>query len=508
MNTSWDGNSISGWRLLALLLVIVAASVAIHGYHYGIEDEAIYLPAIKAHLNPALYPHDAIFFQPQTGATFFDELVAATARAVHAPVDRTEFGYFLGTLLIFYAGLWALAALVFPGLRGRLGGVLLIGALLTMPVAGTCIFIVDQHLHPRTLATGLILLAAALAGRRAANEPLRARDYVLAGLLLACAAAVHVQMAFYGALFVIALLLPRRAVAGWFVLLAGAAAILLGVALIAKGGQEWQEASRTRAQHYLLRWEWYEWLGAVAPIFLLWGMARIARRRALAAAAEVGERTALFAAASFIAGCVITIPSQLEKLTPFQPLRMLHLTYIVMLLMAGGLLAETVLKGKPWRWALLLLPIAAGMSFAQFQSFPASHHVEWPGHSTGNDWVEAFRWVKANTPVDAYFALDPHYMSSEGEDYHGFRGLSERGQMADWDKDPGVVLLFPEVAPRWSREVHALDHWKDFTSEDFHRLHERFGVGWTVVAMDRAPRGIAFSNCVWHNRRVMVCKLK
>ncbi len=262
MNSSWDGNSISGWRLLALLLVIVAASVAIHGYHYGIEDEAIYLPAIKAHLNPALYPHDAIFFQPQTRATLFDELVAATARAVHAPVDRTEFGYFIATLLVFYAGLWALAALLFPGLRGRLGGVLLIGALLTMPVAGTCIFIADQHLHPRTLATGLILLAAALAGRRAANEPLRARDYLLVGLLLACAALFHVQMAFYGVLFVIALLLPRRAAAGWLVLLAGAGVVLLGVALVAKGGPQWQEASRTRAQHYLLRWEWYEWLGA------------------------------------------------------------------------------------------------------------------------------------------------------------------------------------------------------------------------------------------------------
>jgi hypothetical protein len=508
MNTSLDGNSITGWRLLALLLVLVGMSVAIHGYHYGIEDEAIYLPAIKAHTNPMLYPHDAIFFQPQTRPTLFDDLVAATAGALRAPVDATVFGYYLGTLLVFYLGLWALAARLFPGLRGRLGGVLLIGALLTMPVAGTCIFLVDQHLHARTLATGLILLAASLVARRLENEPLRARDYALAGLLLACAAVLHVQMAFYGALFLAALLLPRRPLTGWVVLLAGAAVVLLGAVLMAKGGPEWQEASRTRTQHYLLRWEWYEWLGAVAPSFLLWGMARMTRRRGWRAASELAERTALFAAAGFVAGCVITIPPQLERLTPFQPLRMLHLTYIVMILLAGGLLAEMVLKGRLWRWALLLMPIAAGMSFAQFESFPSSHHIEWPGRSTGNDWVEAFNWVKANTPVDAYFVLDPHYMSSAGEDYHGFRGLAERGQMADWDKDPGVVLLFPEVAPRWSREVHALDRWKDFTVEDFHRLRERFGVGWTVVAMDRAPQGIALSDCVWHNRTVMVCKVK
>jgi len=89
MKSHPGGNSISGVRLAALLLVLVAACVTIHGYHYGIEDEAIYLPAIKAHLNPALYPHDSIFFKPQTRPTLFDDLVAASARLLHAPVDWT-----------------------------------------------------------------------------------------------------------------------------------------------------------------------------------------------------------------------------------------------------------------------------------------------------------------------------------------------------------------------------------------------------------------------------------
>ena len=120
------------------------------------------------------------------------------------------------------------------------------------------------------------------------------------------------------------------------------------------------------------------------------------------------------------------------------------------------------------------------------------------------DWVEAFNWVKANTPVDAYFVLDPHYMSCEGEDYHGFRGLAERGQMADWDKDPGVALLFPELAVRWSHEVHALDNWDHFTAEDFYRLREQFGVGWTVLAKPTA----GISDCPYRNRSVMVCRIR
>ena len=504
-------NSIAGVRLLALLAVMVAASIAVHGYHYGIEDEAIYLPAIKAHLNPALYPHDAIFFQPQARATLFDDLVASCARPLHTPVDGTVFGFYVGTLLAFYAGLWALVARLFPGLRARLGGMLLVAALLTLPVAGTCIFIVDQHLHPRTLATALILYAAAQVIPRTWREPVAAREYALAALLMIGATLIHVQMAFYGLLFLGLLLLSLRGLGGRIVLLAGFTPMLLA-RLTEKGGPEWQEASRTRTQHYLSQWAWYEWLGAIAPIFLLWGMARLARRHGLPAASAVANCTALFAAVGFVAGCVITLPPQFERLTAYQPMRMLHLTYIVMLLLAGGLLAELVLKRKLWRWALLLLPITAGMSFAQFESFPNTHHVEWPGRATGNDWVEAFNWVKANTPVDAYFVLDPHYMSSEGEDFHGFRGLAERGQMADWDKDPGVAMLFPELAVRWSREVHALDKWKSFTSEDFHRLHEQFGVGWTVLALPGAGNGglqaISLSDCPYRNHGVMVCRVR
>ena len=45
-----------------LLLGMTSAAVAVHGYHRGIEDMAVYLPAIKKLLTPALYPYDAAFF--------------------------------------------------------------------------------------------------------------------------------------------------------------------------------------------------------------------------------------------------------------------------------------------------------------------------------------------------------------------------------------------------------------------------------------------------------------
>ena len=150
------------------------------------------------------------------------------------------------------------------------------------------------------------------------------------------------------------------------------------------------------------------------------------------------------------------------------------------------------------------------MGWAQLASFPDSHHVEWPGRPTGNDWVDAFDWVKTHTPVDAYFVLDPHSMSREGEDFHGFRALAERSQMADWDKDPGVALLFPALVERWSREVHALDGWQQFNSGDLHRLRVRFGVDWTVLPVEGSgsARAMGIADCPYRNRSVAVCRIE
>jgi len=49
-----------------------------------------------------------------------------------------------------------------------MAGVALVAAMFTLPVAGTALFLFDQHLHARNVATALILLAVSriLAERR------------------------------------------------------------------------------------------------------------------------------------------------------------------------------------------------------------------------------------------------------------------------------------------------------------------------------------------------------
>src|SRR5206468_1871202 len=135
----------------------------------------------------------------------------------------------------------------------------------------------------------------------------------------------------------------------------------------------------------------------------------------------------------------------------------------------------------PWRWAVLFVPLCAGMWSAQRHLFPASPHVEWPGRASSNPWVQAFEWIRDHTPADSYFALDPAHMAMDGEDEQGFRAIAQRSMLADAVKDSGAATMFPALADEWAEQVDAQAGWKKFGVADFERLKRRYGVNWVVV---------------------------
>ena len=154
------------------------------GYHPGIEDDGVYLSAVKSDLNPALYPHDSEFFRVQLQATLFDKWVAGFIRLTHIPVAATELLWQFASIVLIIFGCWSIARTLFDEARAQWAGVALVAAMLTLPVAGTALYLADQHLHPRNLATALILLAVsqdhgrqALAGRSAAAVELCAASH-------------------------------------------------------------------------------------------------------------------------------------------------------------------------------------------------------------------------------------------------------------------------------------------------------------------------------------------
>jgi hypothetical protein len=509
---------------------LTAAAFLVMGYHPGLEDDAFYLAAIKRNLNPALFPHDADFFRLQFQATIFDKLVALSVRLTRLPIAWTELLWQWAAIFFLLQGCWRIVRRCFSGSSAQWVAVALVAVLLTLPVSGTGIYLADPYLHPRTLATAAIV---------AALVEVIDRRFWRAGVLLAIAFCIHAIMASFG-ISLSAFLwwtmrkpTPQPDSQANVVLLPIAVAFPLGW-IFEPSSDAWRQAAATRSFYFLAHWQWYEWLGIFAPLALLFGLRLFlqSHRRAtpecpVRASALLPLLSALIHYGVFqtVVGLLVMLPPSLERLRPFEPMRYLQLLYLLFVLIVGGLLGEFLERKAAQsrdlpshsplvtgRWPLLLfIPLAAGMFDAQRQMFPATAHIEWPGGMSQNAWLQAFGWIRQNTPVDSLFALDPHYVELPGEDYHGFRALAERSALADYVKDGGMAARVPRLAPRWLKEVTAQSGWQDFRPADFARLQHDFGVNWVIISHDARDPGPSRSypglTCVYRNQLVYVCRL-
>lgn len=491
----------SRWRNTLLLFGFSVLAFGVMGYHPGLEDDEVYLAAVKSKLNPALYPHNSIFFRIQLQATLFDNWMAAFVRLTHIPVAVAELLWqFVGIVLIL-ALCRAIAREFFPEPGAQWAGVAMVGAMFTLPVSGTAIYLVDQHLHPRTLAAALILLGVWCVLK---GKPLPAV------LSLVTAFLIHPIMAAFGASFCLFLAAvtskQTAACAGQHAQSRSAAAFVLlaPLAWLAPPAcPAWYQAIHTREYLFLDRWAWYSWLGVFAPLLLFWLLSRIARRHGQLRLSRFALAMVLYGLCHEIFALLVWQTPALVRLVPMQPMRYLHLVYLFMALIGGCLIGKYWLKSSIWRWTAYLLLFNAGMFAAQIYQLDGSSHLELPGLRSPNPWLQAFRWIRLNTPQDAYFALNPYYLQAPEEDYHGFRALAERSQLADAVKDTAVVGLFPSLAPEWNRQLTAEQGWRHFQLADFERLRAQFGVDWVLLAYP-PPAGL---DCRWHNATLSVCRV-
>jgi len=505
-------------RNLAKLAFITVCAFLVMGYHPGLEDDSFYLAAIKRNLNPALFPHDAEFFRLQFQATIFDKLIACSIRLSHLPVAWAALLWQFAAIFFLLHGCWRISRRCFSKSEAHWAAVSLIGVLLTLPVSGIAIDLADQYLHPRTLATAAIL---------AAIVAIMDRRLWLTGVLLAIAFAIHAIMACFGISFCAFLLWNRRASLPRQPSSIPAAAVLLAPLgwIFEPASDAWRQAAATRSFYFLARWPWYEWLGVFAPLALVYLYWRLLQRGA-ELSNDRSQRPALsslvlsllyFGILQTVVGLLIMLPPSLERLRPFEPMRYLHLFYLIFFLILGGLLGRFLLDRHLYRWLLLFLPLSAAMFYMQHQLYPSSPHLELPGVASDNAWLQAFAWIRQNTPVDSLFALGPHYVALPGEDYHGFRALAERSVLADFDKDGGMAARVPRLAPRWLREVNAQTGWQTFQASDFQRLKKEFGVTWVILSRhddlgsgvpgDVPGDGQDGMTCPYQNQQLRVCRL-
>ena len=476
------------------LLPLTAAALLVHGYHPFAEDAEIYLPGIERILHPELFPVGREFFLSHASMTFFPNLIAFSVRVTHLPLEVGLFVWHIASIFLLLLAVWELSGLFFPDAsRARWGGVCMVAALLTIPVAGTALYIVDQYLNPRNLAAfaGVFMLAKTLE-----------KKYFRAFLWFVFAACMHPLMWVFPFSFC-ALLLVMEAFEGRWKNAATMPALLwFSIPLAPAASAAYHEAAKRHAYHYIQNWQWYELLGIAAPLALFWLFGKWAGKRR-PEIERVSRAFILYGLIYVSMAVVFDLPARFEALARIQPLRSLHFEYIVMFVMLGGFIGEFVLRDRAWRWLVLFAPLAFGMFMAQRTLFPASAQVEWPGSAPKNPWAQAFEWVRANTPVDAVFALDPEYMTIPGEDENGFRCRARRSRLADGVKDNGVVSMFPPLAEEWWAQVQAQTPWKSLGMEDLQRLKTQYGASWVVLQQP----GISGLDCRFENLAVRVCRI-
>jgi hypothetical protein len=491
-------------RQIAGLILVSIGAVLVHGYHPGIEDAEFYLPAVVKHLNSALYPFNDQYFMSHARMTLFAPIVAASVRITHLPLDWAIFLWHFACIFLLLLGCWRISRICFRDGRAPWGSVALVAALLTIPVAGTALYIIDQYLNPRDMSTAAIILLLAEAMKR---------RFVLAGIGMGLIAAIHPLMSVFGIALLALLFLEYRRTAASPSKLAPtplmAALLLIPWSFFPQPSPVYRELLAKNISYFLVtRWQWSEWLGIVVPLLLLWWIAGYGREHDLPQVQVLGRVLILFTLIFLAVGLVVCI-SSMARFALLQPMRSLHVVFILLFVLLGGVLAESVLKSCIWRWLLLFAPVCFAMFFVQRQLFPASEHLELPGRAPKNAWVQAFDWIRLNTPPDAVFALHPNYMNLPGEDEHGFRAIAQRSSLAGVH-DNGPVSMFPALSNQWHDQLQAQRKWTNFGPEDFQRLHQDYGVSWLVLqrGSDVLQRGIpAGWSCPYRNDVVTVCRI-
>jgi hypothetical protein len=478
---------------------LTVIALLVHGYHPYVDDAAIYVAGIEKVIHPSLFPIHAEYVMPHLRHSLFSFVLGWLVRSLHIRLTYALFATYLVSLWLMLAACWRLTCLLFTKPQARWGAMLLITATLTLPVAGSAIFFIDPYLTARSFSTPATLFAIAYTLER---------RMLAASLCLAAAFVLHPLMAAYAIGYVLALVLLRRGSFGW---LAGLAVLVLALSAAAShagsllgGTPAYQAAAMSRSYFFLDHWAWFEVFGLFPPLAA--AFIYCARRgfrlqsnysRISAASLYVGALALLFAV-------LFARTDRSFLLARLQPLRAFQLIYILFFLLLGNVLGEHVLRRRWWAWAACFAAIAGIMMTAQFYTYPALSHVEWPWVRSQNPWEQAFLWIRGNTPRDAFFALDPHYQQQPQEDTLGFRAVAQRSVLADWSKDGGVAAIYPAVAQEWWNQVTAaqsFSHWNDDQRVD---ALLPYRVTWIVL-----PRNAAATHfdCPYANAAVRVCRM-
>lgn len=499
-----------GPALAALTLIVLLA----HGFHPLAEDGGLYVAGVEWKLTPSLFPSFTEFVSEHVRFSIFAPVLSAITRATHLPLLVVLFLADLSSITLTLAAGRALLRRITRNEGAQLAGLGMLTALWTVPVAGTSLFLMDPCVTARSFSTPLSLWALAFSLDDWKNNR---RSFLTCTLLIGLAAAFHPLMAGYA----LGLILvtrgqrhPRRTSLLITVgLLTFATVAFLQTRAVADSGPV-VLAAQSRYYWFLSQWQWYELFGLAGPLLVLLVLHRWNRdglRSRGVALASAAIQYGCFAVA--ITAAFAHESSAAHVVARLQPLRAFLMIYAVMLLLLGASMQQAFqhlasLGRRFLRFAVVpVLTVGAlSMFIAQRSQFPGSAHIElpWQLQQSPNPWVRTFLWCRDNTPPNALFALDAHYITTPGEDAQTFRAIAQRSVLPDFSKDGGEAAITPRLADEWAAGFTAQLNLDQQTVSQLRNRLAPYGVDWVILRSD-SPAALS---CPYDNNLLKVCRLQ
>ena len=90
------------------LVILTSVAVLTLGYHLGVDDAEIYVPAIKRAADPSLYPFGDEFFMTHAHLSLFSNLVGDSAHLSRLPVNLVIFVWYVAGIFLLLFASWKL----------------------------------------------------------------------------------------------------------------------------------------------------------------------------------------------------------------------------------------------------------------------------------------------------------------------------------------------------------------------------------------------------------------
>jgi hypothetical protein len=487
------------WLIMAGAVgFIVLATMNSSGYRYGASDQAFYIPAIRQHLDPTLFPRDLAVLAAHGRFTPYDEIMAALMRLTGVSLPVLSFAAYVLSLGLLYASLIALGGQLYTSAWTT---AVLVGLYtLRHRIAKTGANTLEGYFHPRILAFALGVFALQAVMQRRAMR---------AWVLVAMGAVLHPTTALFFAVWVgvaFAVNEPRQRRA---LLVVTAAAAAVGVALLVRGtvslmpmDREWIAALGDKDYIFPTDWGLDAWLfNLIYPTVMLGGF-WLRRREGVVRPGETGlvagclALVALFLASWPLLMLRSALAVQLQLSRVFWMADLLAFVYCAWLAVEAWATPAVSMRRAQLVMAAVVLLAAGRGWYVLRHDHPGRPLVEID--LPADDWTDVGRWLRDHTPHDAALLADPGHAWRFGT---SLRVSAERDVFIEDVKDIAIGMYDRGIATRNMERRSALGDYVSLSPAQFQELAARYDLQYLVT--DRVePFDEVYRNARFHVYRL------